>query len=102
MSVRTKRRHTKTRPKSKSRAPDMEKSISGKEYVKKACGDLPQWAVYLAGLRYRENLTQKELGEKIDVKQSNISLMERGLRPIGKNIAQRLAKVFNTDYRLFL
>ena len=98
MPVRTKRRHTK----SKSRSREKEKSISAQEYAKRACGDLPQWAVYLAGLRYRENLTQKELGEKIDVKQNNISLMERGLRPIGKNIAQRLAKVFKTDYRLFL
>ncbi|CCB90844.1 Helix-turn-helix motif [Waddlia chondrophila 2032/99] len=60
------------------------------------------WAISLSGLRYREDLTQKQLGEVIGVKRINISLMERGLRPIGKNIAQRLAKFFNVDYRIFL
>lgn len=81
-----------------------EKSISADEFIEKAQEDLglPMWAISLSGLRYREDLTQKQLGEIIGVKQSNISLMERGLRPIGKNIAQRLAKVFKTDYRIFL
>ena len=79
-----------------------EKSISANDYLEKVYGDFPKWAISLAGLRHRENLTQKQLGELIDVKQSNISLMERGLRPIGKNIAHRLAKVLNVDYRIFL
>jgi len=81
-----------------------EKSISADEFIEKAQEglNLPMWAISLAGLRYREDLTQKQLGEIIGVKQSNISLMERGLRPIGKNIAQRLSKVFKTDYRIFL
>jgi len=81
-----------------------EKSISATEYIKKAQQslNLPMWAISLAGLRYRDDLTQKQLGEIIGVKQSNISLMERGLRHIGKKIAQRLAKVFKTDYRIFL
>jgi DNA-binding XRE family transcriptional regulator len=79
-----------------------EKALSAKEHISNVYGDFPRWAVALAGLRYREGLTQKQLGKMIDVEQSNISLMERGLRPIGKNIAQRLAKVFKTDYRIFL
>lgn len=83
-------------------AREEEKSISADDYIKQAYGDFPRWAISLAGLRYRENLTQKQLGEMIGVKQSNISLMERGLRVIGKNIAKRLAKVFKTDYRIFL
>lgn len=69
-----------------------EKSISADDYLEQVYGDFPRWAISLAGLRYRENLTQKQLGEIIGVKQSNISLMERGLRP----------KVFKTDYRIFL
>jgi len=88
--------------KQESQLREEEGSISAEEYLKKSYGDFPRWAISLAGLRYRENLTQKQLGEMIGVKQSNISLMERGVRPIGKDIAKRLAKVFDTDYRIFL
>lgn len=97
--------HTrKHRTKQESQLREEEKSISADEYIEKAQEELnlPMWSISLAGLRYREDLTQKQLGEMIDVKQSNISLMERGLRPIGKNIAKRLAKVFKADYRIFL
>lgn len=96
-----KRKH---RTKQESQVREEEKSISAEEYINDIQKELnlPMWAISLSGLRYREELTQKQLGEMINVKQSNISLMERGLRPIGKNIAQRLAKVFDTDYRIFL
>ena len=97
------RAHTKKRPtKRKSGVCEEGKSISSKDYLQDTYGDFPRWAISLAGLRHRENLTQKQLGELINVNQSNISQMERGLRPIGKNIAKRLAKVFKTDYRIFL
>ena len=97
------REHTrKHRTKQESQLREEEKSIAAKDYLDKVYGDFPRWAISLAGLRHRESITQKQLGEMIEVKQSNISLMERGLRPIGKNIAQRLAKVFKTDYRIFL
>lgn len=79
-----------------------EKSISASKFLDETFEDLPRGAVSLAGLRYRENMTQKELGELIGVKQGNISQMERGLRPIGKNMAKTFAKVFKTDYRIFL
>lgn len=79
-----------------------EKSISAEDNPEQFYGDFPRWAISLSGLRYREGLTQKQLGEMIGVKQSSISLMERGMRPIGKKIAQRIAKVFKTDYRIFL
>ena len=97
--------HTRKHPiKQKEQGQTEERSISGEEFLRKAQKDLglPMWAISLSGLRYREDLKQKQLGELICVKQSNISQMERGLRPIGKNIARRLAKVFKTDYRTFL
>lgn len=65
-------------------------------------GGAPQGAVLLRGLRNREGITQAELGKLLNVEQTNISKMERGLRPIGKSLAMRIAKVFKTDYRLFL
>lgn len=79
-----------------------EQGISAEDYFKQSYGNFPRWAVLLSGLRNREGLTQKELGEMIGVAQYHISRMEHGTRPIGKNVAQRLGNVFKTDYRLFL
>jgi DNA-binding XRE family transcriptional regulator len=56
----------------------------------------------LRGLRSREELTQKKLAEIIGVKPSHISEMENGKRPIGKEMAKRLAKALRTDYKIFL
>ncbi len=56
----------------------------------------------LRGLRLREEMTQKALAERIGVKPSHISEMESGKRPIGKEMAKRLAEVLRTDYRVFL
>ena len=79
-----------------------EHSISAKDYMKSIYGDLPKWAIILAGYRHRENLTQKELGKIVGIKQCNISRMETGHCPIGKNAAKKFAIMFNTDYRMFL
>ncbi len=73
-----------------------EKAISAQDYFKQSYGEFPRWAVLLSGLRNRENLTQRELGKMIGVAQYHISRMERGVRPIGKKIAHRLAKFFKT------
>ena len=56
----------------------------------------------LRGLRSREELTQKQLAEKIGAKPNHISEMENGKRPIGKGMAKRLAKALRTDYKIFL
>ncbi len=80
----------------------LDKPMSVDEFIAECFGDLPQWAITLRGLRNREGLTQKDLGEIIGVEQTNISKMERGKRQIGKNIAMRIAKAFGIDYRLFL
>jgi plasmid maintenance system antidote protein VapI len=56
----------------------------------------------IRGLRLREGLTQEQLAYLLGVKRSNLSEMENGKRPIGKNMAKRLAKVLKTDYKVFL
>ena len=56
----------------------------------------------LRGARYREDISQRELSKLTGVSVQNISAMEHGRRPIGKEIAKRLAKVLNTDWRLLL
>lgn len=99
MQERTKKLRTKQVP---FRVVKDAKTISADEHIADVYGETPRWAIALAGLRYREGLTQKELGEMLGIKQSNISLMERGKRPIGKGIAKRLGEFFSTDYKLFL
>ena len=59
-------------------------------------------SVALRGARKREALTQKELARLVGVSQTHISEMEHGKRPIGKDMARRLAKVLKVNYRVFL
>jgi DNA-binding XRE family transcriptional regulator len=58
--------------------------------------------VYLRGIRLREDLTQDALAELTGISRSNISAMEHGKRPIGKETAKKLAAALNCDYRRFL
>jgi DNA-directed RNA polymerase specialized sigma subunit len=58
--------------------------------------------VYLKGIRYREDLTQKQLADLTGIPQRHISEMENSIRPIGKENAKKLAKVLNADYRMLL
>ncbi len=53
-------------------------------------------------MRYREDITQKQLAEQIGVSVQNLSHMEHGRRPVGKDMAKRIAKALNTDWRLLL
>ncbi len=59
-------------------------------------------SVALRGARKREGLTQKELSRLVGVSQTHISEMEHGKRPMGKEMARRLAKVLKVNYRVFL
>jgi len=56
----------------------------------------------LRGLRVREGLNQTEFAKIIDTTQANLSSMEIGNRPIGKNKAKLIAEKFDVDYRYFL
>lgn len=56
----------------------------------------------LRGLRYREGLTQAKLAALVGVKPAHISDIERGRRPIGKEMAKRLGKALKTGYKIFL
>lgn len=56
----------------------------------------------LKGIRAREGLTQIEFAKLIGTSQANLSSMENGTRPIGKNKAKVIAEKFDVDYRYFL
>lgn len=58
--------------------------------------------ILLRGLRAREGLTQVQFAKAIKITQANLSAMENNKRPIGKDIAKRIAKKFKVNYRLFL
>lgn len=58
--------------------------------------------VCIRGGRGKEGLTQKQLAEQIGVAQHHISEMEHGKRPVGREMAKKLAEVLNVDYRVFL
>ena len=89
----------------------MTNSVDGKRVNVSESGDaLPLDAVFpdlhtgsaIKGLRYRENLTQDQLSRKLGIKRHHISEMENGKRPIGKEMARRLADALNADYKVFL
>ncbi len=58
--------------------------------------------IALRAYRNRENLTQRELAEKVGIPQRHVSEMENGKRPIGKEMARRFADVLGVDYRALL
>ena len=58
--------------------------------------------VSIRGARSKEGLTQKQLATMIGVAQHHVSEMENGKRPIGKEMAKKLAAALNIDYRVFL
>ena len=53
----------------------------------------------LSSYRLREGLTQKQLAKRTGISQPNISAMEKGKRPIGLNVAKKLAKALNCRYQ---
>ena len=56
----------------------------------------------LKGLRARENMTQAEFAEALELTQANLSKMENGKRAIGKTIAKRIETKYKVNYRNFL
>jgi DNA-binding XRE family transcriptional regulator len=96
------RKHHTERANRANIASEVDSPMSAEEALHILIGNEAQPAVMLRGLRYRDGLTQVELGNLLGTAQANISLMEKGKKTIGKTIAKRLADIFKTDYRLFL
>ncbi|MGA7579661.1 MAG: helix-turn-helix domain-containing protein [Desulfobaccales bacterium] len=58
--------------------------------------------VVLAGARGKAGITQRELSRRAGIPQRHISEMERSKRPIGKEMARKLGKALDIDYRVLL
>lgn len=102
--------HTKmhpTRP-DKKRSPSSKeprkdkKLIPWRKVAKKEIDKYSEVGVVIRGSRFKEGYTQKKLAELLGVKPHHISEMEHGKRSVGKEMAQRLGRVFQVDYRVFL
>ena len=52
----------------------------------------------LRGMRYREDMSQKELAKKSKVNQNEISKIENGKRTVGEKVAKEASQ--GTSYRL--
>lgn len=80
----------------------VEKTIPWREAAKEEIDQFSETGVMIKGSRYKNNLTQTQLADLLGISQHHISEMENGKRPVGKNMAHRLAAVFHCDYRIFL
>ena len=56
-------------------------------------------AVLLRGARLKAQMSQKAVALAAKVQPAHLSAMERGRRPVGKAVAQRLARVLCCDWR---
>jgi DNA-binding XRE family transcriptional regulator len=81
---------------------EVKQSVRWKKALKAVLEKHSEGGAVLKAERTMAGWTQVELASRVGVAQHVISEMENGKRPIGKKMALRLAKVFKTDYRLFL
>ena len=59
-------------------------------------------SITFRGIRAKTGLTQKEVAERLDITQAEVSKIEGGKRAIGKALAKKIQKEFKIDYRRFL
>ena len=63
--------------------------------------DTQRVGICLREMRTLADLTQRQLAELTRIPARHLSEMEHGKRPIRREQAKTLAKVLNTDYRMF-
>jgi predicted transcriptional regulator len=78
------------------------KSVPAEVALPELADDVLRPACVLRGFRYREQLTQIQLAKRLGIRQSHLSEMENAKRPIGKEMARRLAEVLKCNYKVFL
>ena len=81
---------------------EKEKTIDWRDAFSKEIKELGESAIALKGARARENMTQKKLARLLGTSQVYISQLENGQKEINKQMAKKLEKVFNINYKVFL
>ena len=56
----------------------------------------------LRGLRAREGITQKQLAERLGIRQHHVSEMEKGSRLISLDMAKRIGEAYGVSYKVFV
>lgn len=79
-----------------------EGSIAWEDLAKNRLAKYKKAGLVLRGIRYRENLSQKQLAEMSGVSQNEISKIENGKRAVGQRVGKRLAKALKINYKLLL
>ncbi len=59
-------------------------------------------ALIIKTAREQAKITQKKLAELLKTEQSYISKIEHAKIPVGKKLAQKLGKIFNKNYKIFI
>ena len=81
---------------------EKKETIDWKDAFSKEIEELGESALALKGARAKENMTQKKLAHLLGTSQVYISQLENGQKEINKQIAKKLEKIFNINYRVFL
>lgn len=81
---------------------DEEGPVEWKVLAKDRIAKYKKAGLVLRGMRYREDISQKELAKRSGVSQNEISKIENGKRVVGEKVAKRLAKVLKFDYLLLI
>jgi DNA-binding XRE family transcriptional regulator len=76
--------------------------VAWKELAKERIAKYKKAGLVLRGMRYRENVSQKELAKRSGVNQNEISKIENGKRTVGKKVSKKLAEALNFNYELLL
>ena len=103
MSDRTKTRPTRVGTKKTQRSKKkIQKHIPWRQVAKENIEKFTEAGLAVKGARYKAEMTQQELADAIGARAHHISEMEHGKRSIGKEMAHRLSKVLNVNYKVFL
>ena len=76
--------------------------IPWRQVMKSEIAKYGESGLAIRGARVRDGMSQKGLAARLEIAQYNLSKMENGERPVGKNMAMKLAEIFKSDYRVFL
>lgn len=81
---------------------DNEESIDATEVFPNTQDVEKRVGIIFRSIRFKHDLTQAEIAERLGIDQSDVSKIEKGKRPIGKALAKKIEKEFGIDYRRLL